>query len=414
MGAQNGRKPRLIVFDVEGVLLPKNRLFFNVAKSLGAVPLLKVLFFGFLYEAGLLPLKKALTHIFKVMAGAKPELLMQKLTQLPLMPDAADVFAKLKAQGCKTALISSGYPTFLVERIARFVSADYAIGVEVGLKDGVLSGEVWGDVTESNGKFLVLKELMEEDELGLSDCVVVADDRNNASIFLRGMQKIGYNPDFLIRIKADTVVTGRLTKILPIINHEENHKAPPSRNDLTREIIHASGFFMPIFAMLFGVPIVAFFICAIVAAYTCSEVYRVKGKSMPFFSTVTRHAASQSELSQFTFAPIYFAAGILATLILFPAPASSAAIAIFALGDSTASIIGGTLTKKSLPFNGAKTLEGSLAFFVFAFLAGCVFVSPWIALIGAAVGALVEYLPLPLNDNLLIPVVTGFVLMFLI
>ena len=58
-------KPRLIVFDVEGVLIPKNRFIFEVGKSLGFVALIKMLFLGFLYEAGILKLESALKRIFK-------------------------------------------------------------------------------------------------------------------------------------------------------------------------------------------------------------------------------------------------------------------------------------------------------------------------------------------------------------
>ena len=43
----------------------------------------------------------------------------------------------------------------------------------------------------------------------LSDCIVVADDRNNRCMFLPGMLKIGFNPDFIIRVKADRVVNGK-------------------------------------------------------------------------------------------------------------------------------------------------------------------------------------------------------------
>jgi dolichol kinase/phosphoserine phosphatase len=410
----NGRKPKLAVFDVEGVLIPKNRLFFEVAKSLGAVPLLKVLFFGFLYEVGVLPLKLALTKILRVMRGANVDLFSQKFEKLQLMPSAVEVFAALKSYGCKTALISSGLPTFLVEQLAAKVGADYAVGVEVGVKDKVLTGEIWGDVTERNGKLLVLKELMEDGHLTAGDCVVVADDRNNASIFLKQAQKIGYNADFIIRVKADAVMTGRLTKILSVINGEEKKKSFPPRRDLLREFIHGSGFFIPVLAILFGVPLVALFIVVVVAVYSVSEFSRVRGKNMPFISSITKHAASQSELCEFTLAPVYFAVGILLSLLLFPTPASYAGIAIFTLGDSTASLFGGSLSKKPLPFNRAKTAEGTLAGFFFAFLAGSIFVAPWIALIGAAVGMLIEYLPLPVNDNLLIPLVTGLTLSFLI
>jgi dolichol kinase/phosphoserine phosphatase len=410
----SGFKPKLAVLDVEGVLIPKYHLFYAVAKSLGIVALIKVLFFGFLYETGLLPLKRALTRILGVMRGVPVELLSEKLEKLPITPDAQEVFSSLKAKGYKTALISSGLPTFLVESIAATVGADYGIGVEIGVKDKLLTGEVWGDVTEPNGKFLVLKELMDDQQISPSDCVVVADDRNNASLFLKESRKIGYNPDFVIRVKADVVVTGKLTKILGVLSGENKTKKLPTRRDITREFIHGSGFFIPLIAIAFGVPIAALFIGAVVSVYSISEFARVRGKNVPFFSTITRHAASQSELCEFTLAPIYFALGILITLLVFKPPASYAGIAIFALGDSTASLIGGTLTKKPMPFNRAKTLEGTFGGFLFAFLAGCVFVAPWIALIGASVAMLIEYLPLPVNDNLLMPIAAGLVLTFLI
>jgi len=411
--ATDSKKPMLIVFDVEGVLIPKNRLFFDVAKSLGTMRLIHVLFYGFLYAVGISTLKWALTRIFWVMRGATVDLLEEKLRKLPLMPNAPEVFDILRTEGCKTALISSGLPTFLVKKIAGLLGADYAIGVDVGIENGVLTGEVWGDVTERNGKFLVFKKLMEDEHVTAANCVVVVDDRNNASLFLKDALKIGYNPDFLIRVKADVVVSGKLTKILPVINHE-TQPSSLSRNDLLREIIHASGLFIPVIAILFGLVSTASFVVSVVVLHVVSELFRIRGKNMPFFSLITRYAASQSELCQFTFAPIYFALGILLTLLIFPAPANYAAIAVFTIGDSVASLVGGRISKKTMPFNRAKTVEGTLAGFAFAFLAATLFVSPWTALAGAAVGMLVEYLPLPVNDNLLMPICTGLVLMFLV
>ncbi len=121
---------------------------------------------------------------------------------------------------------------------------------------------------------------------------------------------------------------------------------------------------------------------------------------------------TQSELNGFAAAPLYFAFGILFTLLVFPHPASYAAIAMFCLGDSVASLFGG-LISTSLPFNKGKTWEGSLSGFFFAFLAGTFFVSPLLAFIGAAIAMTVEVLPLPINDNVLIPVITGAALTLL-
>jgi phosphoserine phosphatase len=407
-------KPRLVVFDVEGVLIPKNRFIFDVGKSLGLPQLLKMLFIGFLYGAGFVALKSALKRIFKIMQGVKIEDLMQIFDEIPSKPQLQSLFAQLKLRDCKIALISSGIPTVLVEKLANTLGADYAVGIEVGLNDDALTGEIWGDAIEANGKRTVLTRILDAEGLNLEDCVVVADDRNNSCIFLSGMQKIGYNPDFVLRVKADSFVTGKLSKILPVIDGKPKQRSLPSKNDLLREAIHASGFFVPVIAGSVGVYPVALMICVVSALYALSELLRMNKKNLPVISAITRNAALPTELYEFTAAPLYFAAGILLTLLLFPAPVNGAAIAIFTLGDSTASLFGGLISKKPLPFNKGKTLEGSLFGFFFAFLGGAFFVSPVLALIAAAIAMAIESLPSPVNDNILIPLGAGLALMLMI
>jgi HAD superfamily phosphoserine phosphatase-like hydrolase len=406
-------KPRLIVFDVEGVLIPRNRFFFLMGKTLGFAQLIRVFFYGFLYETGLIPLKLAMKHLFRGARGITIETLMQIASKVPIVPGARGVFDQLKAQGYKTALITSGLPTLVAKLVAEKLGADYAFGFEAEINGNKFTGEIWGDVIEQNGKLAVLQRIIKDEQLEFSDCAVVADDRNNASIFLRDMLKIAYNPDFVLRIKADNVVTGNISKILSAINGEPKRRGKPSWNDVFRELIHASGIFIPVIASVVGVPLVAVSIILVIGLYATSEYLRTEGKKMPLINFITRKAASQNELYQIVLAPVYFAIGILVTLVIFPAPASSAAIAIFAFGDSTASIFGRYLSKTPLPFNNDKSLEGSIAGFFFALLAGSFFVSPLVALVGAAIAMFIEYLPLPINDNLLIPLITGLALTFL-
>ena len=111
-------KPRLIVFDVEGVLIPKNRFIFEVGKTLGFSGLVKLLFFGFLYEAGILKLESALKHIFKDMKGVKLETLLLFSAKFQQRPICKAFFASLKHATCKIALISSGIPTVIVKKLA--------------------------------------------------------------------------------------------------------------------------------------------------------------------------------------------------------------------------------------------------------------------------------------------------------
>jgi HAD superfamily phosphoserine phosphatase-like hydrolase len=412
--AANNSKPQLVVFDVEGVLIPKNRFIFEVGKSLGVSQLLKMLFIGFMYGAGVVTLKSALKRVFKSMQGVKIEKLMQIFDEIPSKPQLQSLFAQLKTRNCKIALISSGLPTIIVKKLASALGADYAFGIEVGVNDDALTGEIGGDAIEPYGKFKVLSQILAAERLNLKDCVVVADDRNNRCIFLSGMQKIGYNPDFVLRVKADNVVIGKLSGILPIIDGKPKQRTLPTKNDMLREAIHASGFFVPVVASFIGVYPVALMICVVSALYFLSELSRMNRKNLPVISAITRNAASHAELYEFAAAPLYFALGILITLLMFPAPVNGAAIAIFTLGDSAASLFGGLISRKPLPFNKGKTLGGSLFGFFFAFLAGSVFVSPVLAFVGAAVAMTIESLPLPVNDNVLIPLCTALALMLVL
>jgi phosphoserine phosphatase/dolichol kinase len=408
----SAKNPRLVVFDVEGVLIPKNRFIFQIGKSIGFFGLVRVLFFGLLYEIGLLKLESALRRIFWRLKGVDLETLMTIFSAIPPTPFLRSFLCQLKARNCKIALISSGVPTVLVEKLADAVGADYAYGVDVELNEGVLTGEIGGDAISRNGKLKILCEILNQEKMILSDCVVVADDRNNACIFLAEVLKIGFNPDFVLKVKADRVVNGKLSMILPIIDGKRHKRSFPTTNDFVREDIHAAGFFMPVIAGLINVPIVATIIILIAVIYTLSELLRLEGRSLPLVSAITRHAASQSELYGFAAAPLYFAFGIVATLLLFPAQSGGAAIAIFCLGDSAASLFGGMIST-SLPFNKGKTWEGSLAGFFFAFLGGAFFLPSLLALVGAAVAMTIEVLPLPINDNVSVPIITGAVLTFL-
>lgn len=405
---------RLIVFDVEGVLIPKNRFIYEAGKSIGLFQLMKMLFIGFLYEIRILSLKTAFKHIFYLMKDVNINRLIDIFGRIPSIPHLQGIFGQLKDRNFKIALISSGLPSTIVKKLGDSLGADYTYGIEIELYNEFLTGKISGDVIDYKGKLKVLMEILSAERLSPNDCVVIGDDRNNNSIFLPEVYKIGFNPDFILRVTADKVVTGNLSGIIPIIDNEQKNRSPLSKNDVFRETVHASGFFVPILAGLISVPSMALLICVIMIIYFISELSRMNRKSFPIVSLITKNTVSNSEVYDFAAAPLYFASGILLTLLLFPTPASSAAIAMFAFGDSAASIFGGRISKKPFLFNKDKTLEGSLIGFFFAFLGALFFVSPPIAVFGAAVAMLFEYLPLPLNDNLIIPIATGLVLTLIV
>lgn len=411
---QRTLRKKLVVFDVEGVLLPKNRyLAFDVGRNLSFLQFVKFLFIGFLYEIRLLSLESALKKIFKLFQGVSVEELLRTFTTVPLLPHTETLFTKLKEKGLKTALISSGLPQVVVENLASRLKADFAFGLKLETDDNILTGNIMGDVIRKNGKALVLDKILAHEALIEKDCVVVADDRNNTPIFYPEALKIGYNPDFRIILKSDFVIKENLLEIVSIL--EETQKRPRyslSPGEAIREGIHVSGFFVTLTAMFLGNVQTALLLSLTTLIYTACELARIERKSIPLISSITLRAATFPERYEFTTAPIFFSLGITLSLLLFPTPLNYASIAVVSLGDSAAYIFGKLFGRTPIPYNKGKNLEGSIAGVAFAFLGSTFFLSPLQALFAAVVSIFVESLPLPVNDNLSIPLATGAFLTF--
>jgi phytol kinase len=154
----------------------------------------------------------------------------------------------------------------------------------------------------------------------------------------------------------------------------------------------------------------AFLILVVTLLYMISELARIMGKNFPIYTHITSNAIVKLERYEFATAPIFFALGIILSLTIFPPTVGYASIAILTLGDGSASLFGKRLGKTRFPFNKAKNLEGSIFGFTLAFLGATIFIDPIRAFIGALAGMLVECLPTPINDNLIIPLTTGILL----
>lgn len=125
---------------------------------------------------------------------------------------------------------------------------------------------------------------------------------------------------------------------------------------------------------------------------------------------------SRRELLQ---GPLYYAIAILVATLFFwrDSPIGICAIATLCAGDGFADIVGRKYGKLKLPYNSDKSYIGSVAFFMLASLASTVYIAifsacgfftatPGVYITSLAValaGAIVEGLPLPIDDNFTVP-----------
>lgn len=104
----------------------------------------------------------------------------------------------------------------------------------------------------------------------------------------------------------------------------------------------------------------------------------------------------------------YFYLASAVSLFLFSQQVAMLSITVLALGDSFSTAVG-IFGKRKIFYNRKKTWEGTFAGFAAAF-ASCFLINPMLALPAAFTGMIIESLPLKIDDNLTIPILTGIIL----
>ena len=188
---------------------------------------------------------------------------------------------------------------------------------------------------------------------------------------------------------------------------------PAERRSITKEVlmrkaVHSVGAFILVILALFGLSKAQLVILSMTILYLASEYLRLSGRSLPFFSWLTRLASSEYEQRGVVMAPIWFALGVLSTITLFPFKYALIGVLTLSIGDPIASLVGLSVENRHpYPFNESKSIEGTLAGLLVAVLACAFFADSITSIIGCTTGMIMEASPIPINDNLTIPIVSS-------
>jgi phytol kinase len=115
---------------------------------------------------------------------------------------------------------------------------------------------------------------------------------------------------------------------------------------------------------------------------------------------------------------IFFTAGTFLVVFLFPQDIALASIMILTFGDSVAHIFGRFFGKIPHPWNNFKLIEGTMMGFFTGAITAAVFVPFTEAFVASAVAMAIEsielkYRKLAVDDNLIVPLVSGIVIWLL-
>ncbi len=184
------------------------------------------------------------------------------------------------------------------------------------------------------------------------------------------------------------------------------------KREFFRKTIHVSALILPLsYRYLFHndrklafIVLVPLTLIALVIEIARIEHKTVKRIFLDFFGLMLR----EHEFHDFTGAT-YMMISTLICIAVFPADIAFVAIAFLAIGDTLAALVGIPFGKRKL-LGTNKSLEGSMACFIGTFIFALFFLNPFIALAGAVAATIAEIFPLPVDDNIKIPISAGIVM----
>jgi phosphoserine phosphatase SerB len=125
-----------------------------------------------------------------------------------------NLLGSLRMGGVRTALLSGAF-TFFTERARDMLGLDFAIGNDVEMLNGHITGIVTGEIVNAGVKTRKMRDLAAELNLTLDEVVAVGDGANDIEIVKEAGTGIAYNKGGLVRASADAVLPdGQLANML--------------------------------------------------------------------------------------------------------------------------------------------------------------------------------------------------------
>ena len=197
------RHRRLVVFDMDSTLI-ESEVIDELALEAGVGDLVSSITARAM--AGEIDFQSSFRQRVAMLKGLDVSVLDKVATRLKLTEGAEHLVETLKSLGYKTAILSGGF-TFFAERIRDRLGIDYMYANTLETVDGLVSGEVCGEIVDGKRKAELLVELAGRDNIKLEQTVAVGDGANDLPMLSIAGLGIAYRAKPLVRASAKQAIS---------------------------------------------------------------------------------------------------------------------------------------------------------------------------------------------------------------
>jgi phosphoserine phosphatase len=197
------RSKRMMVMDVDSTLI-ENEVINLLADEAGVGE--KVAQITAAAMRGEIDFEGSLRERVALLAGLDMDALHRAKDRITLTPGARTFIRTLRRMGMKTAIVSAGFTRF-ANALAADLDIDYSLSNTLDVKDGVLTGELTGEMVDGPRKATFLQEIAAKEGIPTSQVVAVGDGANDLDMLAAAGLGIAFNAKPIVRERADTSVS---------------------------------------------------------------------------------------------------------------------------------------------------------------------------------------------------------------
>ncbi|MDO8656563.1 MAG: HAD family phosphatase [Nanoarchaeota archaeon] len=207
--------PKLIIFDMDGVIFEHKNFWLELHKSLGTLEEGTKLTQKYLHQDYATLVEEVVHKLWK---GKDAAPYYQLIKHINYLSGVKEVFKEIKNQDYLTAIISSG-PIDLARRAQHDLGIDFVYANELVIENGKISGEFLWPVEKEGKKVQIIQHLCQDLGIKEKEVIFVGDSENDLGAFQLVGKSIAFNSHSEQLNEAAThIVEGKdLKKILPFL-----------------------------------------------------------------------------------------------------------------------------------------------------------------------------------------------------
>lgn len=205
---------KLAVFDFDSTLMDGETLEF-FAREIGIEEKVKNITDRAM--RGELDFFESLTERVTFLKGLQVDKINEICAHLPLMNGAKDVIKGLKDKGYKVVCFSGGFKNATIPFCEK-LGIDAEFSNILHSKDGILTGQVGGEMMFNDSKGQMLKRLQKLLDISIENTLTVGDGANDLSMFKYAGKRVAFCAKPILKENANIIIDDKnLSNILKYV-----------------------------------------------------------------------------------------------------------------------------------------------------------------------------------------------------